>query len=41
MMNNDENVPPEEKHGEYSIPQRLFVALLRNKKVIYPVISAQ
>jgi hypothetical protein len=34
MMNNDENVPPEEEHREYSTSQRLFVALLKNKKVI-------
>jgi hypothetical protein len=41
MVNNDENVPPGEKHREYSTTQRLFVALLKYKKVIYPVISAK
>jgi hypothetical protein len=28
MMNNDENVPPEEEQREYTTFQRLFVALL-------------
>jgi hypothetical protein len=41
MVNDDANVPPEEKHREYSTPKRLFVALLKYKKVIYAVISAQ
>ena len=40
MMNNDKNVPPEEEQREYSTSQRLFVALLNDKKGIYPVISA-
>jgi hypothetical protein len=33
-MNNDKNVPPEEEQREYSPSQRLFVALLKNKKII-------
>ena len=41
MMNNDDNVSPEEEQREYSTSQRLFVAFLKDKKVIYPVISAQ
>jgi hypothetical protein len=41
MMNNDENVPPAEEQRGYSTSQRLIVSLLKNKKVIYPVISAQ
>jgi hypothetical protein len=40
-MNYDENVPPEEEHRDYSTSQRLFVSLIKNKKVIYHVISAQ
>jgi hypothetical protein len=40
-MDNDENVLPEEEQREHSTFQRLFVALLKDKKVIYPVISAQ
>jgi hypothetical protein len=32
---------PEEEQREYSTSHRLFVALLKSKKVIYPVISAQ
>ena len=40
MMNNDKNVPPEEEQRKYSTSQRLFVALLNDKKGIYPVISA-
>jgi hypothetical protein len=38
---NDENVPPKEEQREYSTTQGLFVALLKNKKVIFTVISAQ
>jgi hypothetical protein len=41
MMNNDENVPPEEEQREHPASRRLFVALLNDKKGIYPVISAQ
>jgi hypothetical protein len=41
MMNNDENALPEEEQREYSTFQMLFVALLKENKVIYPVISAQ
>jgi hypothetical protein len=41
MMKNDENVPPVEEQREYSTLQRLLVALLKNDKVIYPVIIAQ
>ena len=41
MMNNGENVPPEEEQMEYSTTQTLFLALLKDEKVIYPVISAQ
>jgi hypothetical protein len=40
-MNNDENIPPKEEQREYSTTKRLFVAVLKNKKVIYSVISAQ
>jgi hypothetical protein len=35
MMNNDENVPPEEEQREFSTSQSLFVALLNEKKCIY------
>jgi hypothetical protein len=41
MMNNDENAPPEEEQRDYLAFKRLFVALLNDNKVIYPVISAQ